>query len=305
MSYKTEKIWLDGKFVNWDDAKVHVLVHGLHYGSGVFEGIRCYKTCKGSAIFRLKEHLERFYNSAKIYFMKIPYSIDELTDAIVNLIRLNNLEECYIRPIAFRGLGGFSLDPRNNSVHVAVAVWPWGEYLGEGVKEKGVRCTISSWIRVQNNMIPMMAKATGQYINSILACTEAHLKGFDEAIMLDSRGYVSEGSGENIFMVKNKIIYTPPTNASILLGITRDSVIKIAKDMGLKLVEKDISKEELFIADELFFTGTAAEITPIVEVDHRPIGEGRVGPVTKSLQQKFFDIIRGYDNNYSEWLYFI
>jgi len=305
LSYRTEKIWFDGKFVGWDEAKVHVLAHGLHYGSGVFEGIRCYKTSRGSAVFRLEDHIDRFYNSAKVYFMNIPYSKSELIEAIVNLIKLNGLEECYIRPIAFRGLGGFSLDPRSNSLHVAVAVWPWGEYLGEGVRDKGVRCTISSWVRVQNNMIPMMAKATGQYINSSLACMEAHLKGFDEAIMLDSRGYVSEGTGENIFLVKDGVLYTPSTSSSILLGITRDSVIKIAIDMGFKVVEKDISKEELFLADELFFTGTAAEITPVVEVDHRLVGEGKVGPVTRRLQEKFFAIVRGLDNNYSRWLHFI
>ncbi len=305
MPEKTEKIWFDGRLVDWDHAKVHVLVHGLHYGSGVFEGIRCYKTRKGPAIFRLKAHLERFYNSAKVYFMKIPFTREELSNAIKELIKVNKLEECYIRPIAFRGLGKMGVDPTGNPVNVAVAVWPWGEYLGKGAREKGVRCTVSSWVRINNSMLPMTAKATGQYINSMLATMEAHLKGFDEAIMLDSRGFVSEGSGENLFMVKNNVIFTPAVESSILLGVTRNTVITLASDMGYRVIEKNISKDEIFSADELFFTGTAAEVTPIVEVDHRSIGNGKVGPVTKEIMDKFFNVIREANESYKGWFDFV
>ncbi|MEM3403845.1 MAG: branched-chain amino acid transaminase [Nitrososphaeria archaeon] len=302
---KTEKIWLDGKLVDWDEAKVHVLVNGLHYGSGIFEGIRCYKTERGRAIFRLEEHIDRFYNSAKVYFMEIPFKKEEIGQAIKEVVKANNLQECYIRPIAFKGLGSLTLDFRKNPVQVAVAVWPWGTYLGENVIERGVRCTFSSWVRIQNSMIPMMAKATGQYINSSLACIEAHLKGFDEALMLDSRGFVSEGPGENLFLVKNSSIITPSTVSSILVGITRDAIIKLALELGFKVIERDVIKDEVLMADELFFTGTAAEVTPIVEVDHRPIGEGKVGPITKAIHAKFFEVIRGADYKYEEWFSFI
>ncbi len=304
MPEKTDKIWLDGKFVDWEEAKVHVLVNGLHYGTGVFEGIRCYKTEKGYAIFRLKEHINRFYNSAKIYFMTLPFSKETLVNTIKELIRLNGLNEYYIRPIAFRGFGPGTLDSRQHPVQVAIAVWPLGAYLGEA-KEKGARCTFSSWVRIQNSMLPMMAKATGQYINSVLASTEAHMKGFDEAIMLDSRGFVSEGPGENLFLVKDGVIFTPSSASSILLGITRDTIIKLAQDLNYKVVEKDVLKGEVFLADELFFTGTAAEVTPIVEVDHRSIGDGKVGPVSKTLRKKFFETIRSADVKYKEWLEFI
>ena len=304
MPEKTEKIWLDGKFVDWDEAKVHVLVNGLHYGTGVFEGIRCYKTDKGYAVFRLKEHIERFYNSAKIYFMTIPYSKESLTNTIKELIKLNGLNAYYIRPIAFRGLGRGTLDPRQHPVQVAVAVWPLGAYLGEA-REKGARVTFSSWIRIQNSMLPMMAKATGQYINSSLACMEAHMKGFDEALMLDSKGFVSEGAGENLFLVKDNLIFTPSSGSSILLGITRNTIIKLALDLGYQVIEKDVLKEEVFLADELFFTGTAAEVTPIVEVDHRSIGDVKVGPVTEKLRKKVFEVIQSADGKYKEWFDFI
>ncbi|MGQ9780943.1 MAG: branched-chain amino acid transaminase [Nitrososphaeria archaeon] len=305
MPEKTEKIWLDGKFVDWDEAKVHVLVSGLHYGSGVFEGIRCYKTNKGYVVFRLKEHIDRFFNSAKIYFLKIPYTREVIIEAIKELIRLCGPRDYYIRPIAFKGVGNRGLDYRDNPVQVAIAIWPWGAYLGEGAKEKGIRCTFSSWIRVQNSMLPMMAKATGQYINSSLACIEARMKGFDEALMLDSRGFVSEGPGENLFLVKEGVLYTPTLESSILLGITRNSVMKLASDLGYRVVEKDVLKEEVFLADELFFTGTAAEVTPIVEVDHRQIGDGSMGPVTRTLSRKFFEVIQSADDRYREWFDFI
>jgi len=302
---KTEKIWMDGKFVAWDEAKVHVLVSGLHYGSGVFEGIRCYKTIKGYAVFRLKEHIDRFFNSAKIYFLNIPYTREAIVEATKELIRVCGLRDYYIRPIAFKGVGNRGLDYRENPVHVAIAIWPWGAYLGEGARDKGIRCTFSSWVRIQNCMLPMMAKATGQYINSSLACIEARMKGFDEALMLDSRGFVSEGPGENLFLVKDGVLYTPTPGSSILLGVTRDSVMKLASDLGYKVVEKDILKEEVFLADELFFTGTAAEVTPIVEVDHRPVGDGKVGSVTRILSQRFFEVISTADGRYSSWFDFV
>jgi branched-chain amino acid aminotransferase len=301
---KTDKIWLDGKFVNWDEAKVHVLVNGLHYGTGVFEGIRCYKTDKGYAVFRLKEHIDRLYNSAKIYFMTIPYSKESLIDAIKKLIKINGLDAYYIRPIAFRGFGRGTLDPREHPVHVALAVWPLGAYLGEA-REKGARVTFSSWVRIQNSMLPMMAKATGQYINSSLASMEAHMKGFNEALMLDSRGFVAEGAGENLFLVKDNVIFTPSSGSSILLGITRNTTIKLASDLGYQVIEKDVLKEEVFLSDELFFTGTAAEVTPIIEVDHRLIGDGKVGPVSEKLRKKFFEVIQKADDKYKEWFDFI
>ncbi len=305
MPEKTKKIWMNGKFVDWDEAKVHVLVHGLHYGSGVFEGIRCYKTVKGPAVFRLREHVKRFFSSAKIYFMEIPYSLDEFMEIIKETVRVNELEECYIRPLAFKGLGGMSLDPSSNPTEVIVAVWPWGAYLGEEAFEKGATCTISSWVRISNAMLPMEAKASGQYLNSILASMEAHRRGFTEAIMLDSRGLVSEGTGENIFVVANEVIYTPPLEASILHGVTRDSVIEIAENLGFNVVEKNLTRSELFTADEVFFTGTAAEITPIVEIDHRKVGNGKVGEVTKKLRNEFLRVIREADEKYRKWLAFV
>ena len=301
MSIKeVEKIWMDGNLVDWKDAKIHVLTHALHYGSGVFEGIRCYNTSLGPAIFRLNEHINRLYNSAKIYFMEIPFSKKEISDAIKNLIRANKLKECYIRPIAFRGYGEMGLNPLNSKVNDSIAVWPWGTYLGEDGLKNGIRVKISSYQRISPNMIPPSAKSTGNYINSILAKVESLKPGYDEAIMLDNRGFVSEGPGENVFLVKNGKLYTPPKHASILPGITRASVIKIAKDSGYNVAETDLTRGDLYKADEVFFTGTAAELTPIREIDEIEIG--KPGPITKSLQESFFKITKGEDNRYDFWL---
>lgn len=298
-----DKIWMNGEFVDWADAKVHVLSHGLHYGSGVFEGIRCYKTDKGSFIFRLNEHLERMYNSAKMYKMDIPHTMDEFREAIKETIRVNKQDACYIRPIAFYGYHYLGVHPTQCPVVCVIATWPWGTYLGEESLERGIKCTFSAWVKIHSKMLPVSsAKAVGQYINSMLAVMDARDKGFDEAIMLDDHGYVSEGPGENIFIVRNKVIYTPGREASILPGITRDTVITLARDLNYKVVVKNIPREEVLVADEAFFTGTAAEVTPIREIDNRIIGEGKRGPVTKEIQDKFFDVVNARDENYMHWL---
>jgi len=298
-----EKIWMNGELVTWKDAKVHLLTHALHYGSGVFEGIRCYNTKKGPAVFRLKDHMQRLENSAKLYYMELPYTVEELSDATKKLIRANKIKECYIRPIAYRGYGEMGLNPLNSVVDVAIAVWPWGTYLGEEGVKKGIRVKISSYERINSNCIPPAAKATGQYINSILAKVEALKSGYDEALMLDQRGMVSEGPGENIFLVKNGMLYTPPAHASILPGITRDSIIQIAGDLKIPVCITDIDRGMLFTADELFFTGTAAEVTPIREVDGILIGNP--GPVTKKLQETFFKAVKGGAKKYEQWLDFV
>jgi len=300
---KVKKIWMNGKLVDWNDAKIHVLTHALHYGSGVFEGIRCYNTIKGPAVFRLKEHIQRLFDSARLYRMEIPYSIEELSRATKDIIRENGLNACYIRPIVFRGYGEMGLNPLNAPVDVSIAVWPWGTYLGEEGLKNGIRAKISSFQRIPPNVLPSSAKATGQYINSILAKLEAIDSGYEEAIMLDFRGFVSEGPGENLFIVKNSKIYTPQAHASILPGITRDSVIRIATDFGINVIETDIVRSMLYNADEAFFTGTAAEITPIRQIDGIVIG--RPGPITKKIQAKFFDIVKGKDSKYKEWLDFV
>ncbi len=300
---KVDNIWMNGEFVNWDDANVHILTHALHYGSGVFEGIRCYKTAKGPAIFRHREHMERLHNSAKIYHMEIPYSVEELMDATKELIRKNCLEECYIRPIVYRGYGEMGLNPTNVPIDVAIAVWPWGAYLGdEGIKN-GIRTMISSFHRISPKSLPPFAKCTGTYVNSILAKLESLHAGCDEAIELDYKGFISEGPGENIFMIKDGKIFTPPEHASILVGITRDTAITIARDLGYEVVETDITRGQLYLADELFFTGTAAEITPIREVDGIEIE--KPWPITKAIQEKFFAAIKGKDDNYKDWLDYI
>ncbi|MBU2559304.1 branched-chain amino acid transaminase [archaeon] len=300
---EVEKIWMNGELVKWKDAKIHVLTHALHYGSAVFEGIRCYKTVSGPAVFRLKEHIARLFDSGKIYFMDIPYSQEELRAGTKEMIKANSLKECYIRPIAFRGYGEMGLSPLKSPVDVAIAAWPWGTYLGEDGLKNGIRARISSYQRISPNILPPMAKATGQYLNSIIAKIECLQTGFDEAILLDYRGMVSEGPGENIFIVKDGTIYTPPLHASILKGITRDSIMKIAGDMGYKVVEEDITRASLYLADEAFFTGTAAELTPIREIDGHEIGPP--GEITKKLQDKFFEVIRGHDENYKHWLDFV
>jgi len=296
------KIWYNGAFVDWKEAKVHVLSHGLHYGSGVFEGIRCYATEKGSFIFRLKEHVDRLYRSAEAYEMEIPYARIEIEEAIKETIRVNGLDACYIRPIAFFGYHHLGLNPTGCPVDCAIAVWPWGAYLGEEAAEGGIRCTFSPWRRIDPNTLPVKSKAVGHYLNSILASLDAKERGFGEAILLDTKGYVAEGPGENVFAVKNGTLYTPEAESSILPGITRASVIELARDMGYEVVEKRMTKEELLSADEAFFTGTAAEIAPIREIDDVTIGGGKKGEVTSVIQSKFFDVLNAREEKYMKWL---
>lgn len=298
------KIWMNGKFVKFEDAKVHVLTHSLHYGNAVFEGLRCYETKKGPAVFRLREHLNRLFNSAKTYCMKIPYSKEELRQATLSLLRTNKVKECYIRPIVFYGPEHIGIEPEGLSVNVALIAVPWGHYFGEKI-EKGVRAKISSWCRINPMIVPTQAKSASNYVNSMLAKMEATSSGYDEAIMQNTSGYVAEGPGENIFIVRQGKLITPPVHAGILIGVTRDSVIKIAKDMDIETIIRDIPREELYISDEAFFTGTAAEITPIVEVDDRVTGNGKRGPITEKLQSAFFDILRGKDERYYDWLEFV
>jgi len=302
---KTEKIWFNGKLVGWDEAKVHVLTHTLHYGLGVFEGIRCYRTEDGrSAIFRLEEHTERLFASAHVAQMEIPYSKEEINDAIVETVRANRLDEAYIRPIAFIGYGNMGLYPGDNPVDVVIAAWKWGAYLGEEGIKNGIRAKVSSFSRHHVNVSMTKAKIVGNYVNSILAKREVVSCGYDEAIMLDPDGFVSEGSGENIFIAKDGVLKTPPLT-SILKGITRESVIEIAWDLGIEVVEERFTRDELYMADEAFFTGTAAEITPIREVDDRKIGNGKPGPITELVQKVFFEIIRGKNEQYKHWLKWI
>ena len=302
MVEKAKKIWMDGKLVNWDEANVHILTHSLHYGMAVFEGIRCYRCDDGrSAVFRLKEHTDRLFDSAHIAQMEIPFSKDEINNAIIELLKANDLKECYIRPIAFLSYGSMGLFPKENPVEVAIAAWQWGAYLGEEGIKKGIRVKVSSFTRFHVNNMMTKAKITGHYVNSIMAKKEVVAMGYDEALLLDTDGYVSEGSGENIFMVKNSILKTTPLT-SVLNGITRDSVMWIARDKGITVVEGRFTRDELYTADEAFFTGTAAEITPIREVDNRQIGKGRPGPITEAIQKIFFDIVLGREKKYQEWL---
>lgn len=302
---EVSKIWFNGKLVNWHDAKIHVLTHGLHYGTGVFEGIRAYETKRGTAVFRLTDHLKRFYRSAKIYFMEIPYSLDELRNACKAVVRENGLKSAYIRPIAFRGYGEMGLYPLNSPVDVVVAAWSWGTYLGDEGIRNGIRVKTSSFRRIDVNTIPAGVKATGQYINSVLAKIEAKITGYDEAVMLDSRGMVSEGSGENIFMVRDGVICTPSTASGILEGITRDSVFHIAGDIGVKVVERDLTRIDFYYADEAFMTGTAAEVVPVVEMDNYKIGDGKPGPITRRIQEEFYKIVKGESEKYLQWLEFV
>jgi branched-chain amino acid aminotransferase len=295
-----EKIWMNGELVAWEDAKIHVLSHALHYGTGVFEGVRCYETQRGPAIFRLRDHLARMERSARIFMMDIPYEIDELVEATHELIRVNGLRSCYVRPIAYRGYGEIGVNPQGNPVDVSIAVWPWGTYLGEEALTKGVRMTVSSWRRHDPNIIPPQAKVTGAYINSVLAKVEALDKGFDEGIMLNPQGYISEATGENLFIVRDGELLTPPLAAGPLPGITRDSVITIAADLGMPLFERLLTRADLYLAEEMFCVGTAAEVTPVREVDGRVIGDP--GPVTQALQQKYFQIVKGEDDKYADWL---
>jgi branched-chain amino acid aminotransferase len=294
-------IWMDGKMIDWRDANIHVLTHSLHYGMSVFEGVRAYKTISGTAIFRLQEHTQRFFNSAKIFQMQLAFSIDELIQAQKDVVRLNQLESCYLRPIAWLGSEKMGVAARGNTVHVAIAAWPWGAYLGEEGMTKGIRVKTSSFTRHHVNVSMVRAKASGYYINSILANSEATADGYDEALLLDTEGYVSEGSGENIFMVRNGVLYTPDV-ASCLDGITRDAILTIARDEGIDVKEKRITRDEMYCADEAFFSGTAAEVTPIRELDQRVIGNGTRGPITEKLQSIFFDVLAGKKPKYSAWL---
>lgn len=304
MSSKPYKIWFNGEFVSWDEATVHVLTHTLHYGLAVFEGVRAYKCGDNkSAVFRLQEHIDRLYASAHIATIKIPYSKEETHNAIIDLLTINDLEEAYIRPIAFIGGGKVGLHPGDNPITLAISAYPWGTYLGEGALSKGISAKISSFTRMGVNSFMTKAKVSGNYANSVLAKLEATSLGFDEAILLDTEGYVAEGTGENIFIIRNGVLKTPPLT-SVLEGITRDSVIQIAGDEGIELETERFTRDELYIADEAFFTGTAAEITPIREVDKRVIGKGKPGPITKRLQSRFFDIVEGRDPKFSEWLEF-
>ena len=288
--HETEKIWMNGELVPWGDAKVHVLSHVLHYGSGVFEGIRAYSTDRGPAVFRLMDHLRRLERSAGVYFMDLPYTTDELRTAVHELIGSNGLDACYIRPLAFRGYGELGINPLTCPVDVIIAVWPWGAYLGEEALEHGVRVMTSSWRRIGQNTLPAAAKASGQYLNSQLAKMEAMHSGYDEAILLNEAGYLADGSGENVFVVRDGVLTTPPTTASCLPGITRDTVIRLARGMDFEVREVEVVRTDLYNADEVFFTGTAAEITPIASVDDHEVG---AGPVTKRIQKAFFAITSG------------
>jgi branched-chain amino acid aminotransferase len=297
------KIWMDGELVDWEDAKVHVLTHGLHYGTGVFEGIRAYRTSRGTAVFRLNDHVRRLFRSAHLYHIEIPYSPEAITEAVLETVRVNGLEECYVRPLVFHGYGEMGLNPLVAPISVAVAVWKWGLYLGDDALERGAKVKISSWKRLDHNIIPPAAKSTGQYINSGLAKVEAVKAGYDEAIMLNGQGYVTDGTGENVFIIKDRELYTPPISAGCLDGITRDSVMTIARDLGYAVHERDLTRSDLYFADEAFFTGTAAEVCPIREVDDRAVGTNGRGPITKELQTAFFSAAHGETARYTDWLY--
>jgi branched-chain amino acid aminotransferase len=297
-------IWYDGKLVPWRDATTHVLTHSLHYGLAVFEGLRAYKTDNGTAIYRLEEHTQRMFNSAHIYLMKIPYDRETLIKAQKEVVRANKLDACYVRPIAFYGSEKMGVSPRGAKVHVAIAAWPWGAYLGAEGLEKGIRVKTSSHARHHVNVSMCRAKYSGTYANSILANMEATDHGYDEGLLLDVDGFVAEGAGENLFLVKDKKIYEPELT-SALIGITRDSVIQLAADLGYQVVPRRITRDDLYIADEAFFTGTAAEVTPIREVDGRTIGEGKRGPITEQLQSMFFDVVNGRNPKYRQWLHYV
>jgi branched-chain amino acid aminotransferase len=301
----TKHIWFDGEMVPWDDADVHVLSHSLHYGSGVFEGIRAYETPDGTEVFRLTDHMVRLHHSAKAYKMKLDWSVEELVEAAKETLRVNELEAGYVRPITFLELGSIGLNPAGAEVRTAIVTWRWGAYLGEDGVRNGIRVRVSSWRRFPNTSFPN-AKATGTYINSILAKMEAVSSGYDEAIMLSQDGSVSEGSGENIFLIKDGVVYTPPISVGCLNGLTRDAVITLLTDEGYQIVEKVLDRSDLYYGDEVFFTGTAAEVTPVREIDDRPVGDGRPGPVTRKAQALYADLVTGkLDDRHREWLEFI
>jgi branched-chain amino acid aminotransferase len=302
MDDRDGKIWMDGQLVEWRDAKIHVLSHTLHYGCGAFEGVRAYKTDKGTAIFRLQEHTQRLFNSAKILRMNIPFTQEVVNEAQKTVVKENHLESCYLRPLAWIGSQKLGVSPKGNTIHLMVAAWSWGAYLGEEGLAKGIRVKTSSFTRHHVNITMTQAKAVSNYTNSILANMEATEDGYDEALLLDTNGFVSEGAGENIFVIKDGVIYTPDLSAGALNGITRNTVLHIAKDLGLEVVQKRITRDEIYISDEAFFTGTAAEVTPIRELDRIQIGRGYRGEITQKVQSAFFDIVMGKNPKYAHWL---
>ncbi|MBI1799203.1 MAG: branched-chain amino acid transaminase [Candidatus Eisenbacteria bacterium] len=300
---KSESIWMNGRWVPWDDARIHVLSHVAHYGSSVFEGIRCYKTHAGPAIFRLEDHIERLFFSARVYRMDVPYTREEVSAACVETVSQNRLDECYVRPLVYRGYDHVGVDPTGTPIEVAIAAYPWGKYLGADAQVKGVAVKVGTWARMAPNTLPAMAKAGGNYLNSQLLRLEANADGYAEAIALDVQGYVSEGSGENLFLVYRGEILTPPAHSSILLGITRETVFTLATELGYRVREAIIPREMLYLADELFFSGTAVEVTPITSVDRITVGRGERGPVTKAVQDAFFGIVRGEQADRHRWLH--
>lgn len=299
---QADLIWMNGELIPWEDAKVHVLTHGLHYGTGVFEGVRCYDTQLGPAVFRHADHIERLFRSAQLYYMPVPFERETIRQATLELVARNGLRACYIRPIVYRGYGQMGLNPLEAPVEVSIAAWEWGAYLGEEGQRDGIRAKVSSWRRISPDSLIPAAKASGQYLNSVLAKIESQKSGYEEAILLDERGNVCEGTGENIYIVRDGEILTPPTNASILDGISRRSVIQIARDLGYRVTERNLARAELYLADEVFLTGTAAELTPVREVDDHPVGPGEPGPVTRHVQQAFDDALHGRDERYHGWL---
>jgi len=301
----TKHIWMDGELIDWDDATVHVLAHGLHYGTGAFEGIRAYETDTGTAVFRLTEHIERLARSCKALGIPVDWTVEELVAASKELMSLNGLTTGYIRPLVFYGTGSMGLNPAGAAVHTIIATWEWGAYLGEEGIENGIRVKVSSWRRIGQDSLMPNAKLTGGYVNSVLAKQEALRAGYDEALMLNTEGFVAEGSGENLFVVRDGVVCTPPVTAGVLDGITRESVITLLRDDGFEVIETDIARTDLYYADELFFSGTAAEVTPIREVDDRPVGDGRPGPVTKRAQQMFMDAVTGQNERHADWLEYV
>lgn len=299
---KTDKIWHNGKWINWDDAKLHVLTHAVSYGSAVFEGIRCYETPQGPAIFRLREHMQRLINSGKIYRMEIPYTVDDFGNVACELVRVNKMNSCYVKPIVLRGYGEVGVNPLNSPIEVYMACWHWGAYLGPEALSKGVDVCVSTWTRIAPNTLPAMSKAAANYMNSQLIRMEASLNGFAEGIALDSDGHVSEGSGMNLFIVHDGTLYTPPLSASILPGITRDSIVKLAGDLGIPVKESVIPREMLYLADEVFFVGTAVEVTPIRSIDKIIVGKGAAGPITRQVQEEFFAVTSGRKADRHNWL---
>ncbi len=298
---QADLIWMNGEFVAWEDAKVHVLTHALHYGTGVFEGVRAYETARGTAVFRHQDHIDRLFKSAQMYYMDVPYTKEQIRDATLDLIARNGLKSCYIRPVVYRGAGPMGLYPLDCPVDVFIAVWEWGAYLGEEGKQRGVTGTVVSWRKIgQDSLIPL-AKANGQYLNSVLAKIEAEKAGYEEGILLDQRGFVCEGTGENLFVIKDDVIATPGFNSSILGGINRLSAIDIARDLGYTVVERDIARGELYLADEIFMTGTAAELTPLREIDDHPVGTGEPGQITRAIQSLFEDALHGRAERYAHW----